>query len=130
MSWSVRVLPVGVGEHQRRVAQHWRHARHTQPTDIETGCQCCSEAVVLGHPAVVVVVVVVVARTVGLKDCAQSGLGKAFLGSYLPSEIGQAKSNIRQKTRTSAFLMKEYVRFLTTEKLLIPRGYVLVRCVN
>ena len=85
--------------------------------------------VVLGHP-VVVVVVVVVARTVGLKDCAQSGLGKAFLGSYLPSKIGQAKSNIRQKTRTSAFLMKEYVRFLTTEKLLIPRGYVLVSCVS
>ena len=79
--------------------------------------------VVLGHPAFVV------AKTVGL-DCAQSGLGEAFLGSSLPSKIGQAKSNIRQKTRTGALLMKEYVRFLNTEKLLTPKRYVLVSCLN
>lgn len=66
--------------------------------------------------------VAAVVKTVGLKDCAQSGPGEAFLGSSLPSEIGQAKSNIRQKMRTSTFLVIKDVRFFERGKLLVLRG--------
>ena len=108
----------------RRVAQRWRHARHIQPTDIGTGCQSCFGVGVLEHRDAAVV------KTVGLKDCAQSGPGEAFLGSSLPSKIGQAKSNIRQKTRTSTFLVIEDVRFLNSGKLLVLRGQFLVSSVK